>query len=149
MFKRLGKAFGNRKKRRDTSAPKRAPGEGIRQVAAAIPPEREPPATVRSAPPNKAAAANAPAPGTAVRRRTADPTPPSEAEPKGPSRETLIREALRIRREKAQDLQNLPPRDQERLNQLAKKMLMGDEPEAITGEKPSGGPGKNRRHTRH
>jgi hypothetical protein len=196
MFKNLGKALGKRRKKRRDSAPKVRPGEGIRQVAAVIPPEHEPPA-----PPKKAAAPKESAPAKAVpetearpealpppvetsapkvsassrraraRRTDKSSPPPQEAsaapakteakvetkptpaesvpeEPR-PSRDTLIGEARRIRREKAKALENLPERDRERLSQLARKMLLGENDEALGGEKPSPSDKPTKPSTRH
>ncbi len=127
MFKSLGKVFGKRKKRARVAAPKPRPGEGIRQVAAVIPPEHEPPARPKPA--------KQPAPATPQAAEPAAEQPAETAE--APSRESLIHEALRIRREKAEGLKNLSPRDQEKLNKLARKMLLGEDDAALSGEKPS------------
>jgi|GEM_PF-6452189 len=197
MFKSLGKVLGRRRKKRKDSAPKVRPGEGIRQVAAVIPPEHEPPKPAKkaaqpqepapkavpetAAPPQALPPAETPAPAreeAASRRptrtrRTDKPlpppketaaapektetkaAPPSKPAPKQapadtapaedrPTRDTLIGEARRIRREKAKALENLPKQDQERLTQLARKMLLGENDEALGGEEspPPGRPSK-------
>ncbi|MBC8158772.1 MAG: hypothetical protein H8E94_05515 [Alphaproteobacteria bacterium] len=122
MFKRIAKAFGKKKKPPRKAARKSAPGEGIRQLAAALPETGDAPAQ-QSGP--------------------ATPPPPPE-----PSREDLISEAMRIRSEKAEMLNDLPARDRAKLRKLAEKMLLGgvgdEDADGNGGEKPGTPP-----RTRH
>ncbi len=116
MFKRIANAFGKKKKRSRKGERKLRPGEGIAQLAAALPTPDDVPA---------------PAPVPA-----AQPAPPPDPQPRNPAaREALINEAMRIRNEKAEVLKDLPARDQARLRKLAEKMLLGGIDEDEGGER--------------
>ncbi len=127
------KLFGGRKKaakarsRKAGDAPRTPPGEGIRQLAAALPHSDDPPA----APPAAKARTAAP--------QTTQPAPAAKPARDPAARDTLIREAMRIRRDKAKDLEELPARERKKLRLLAEKM-MGVEPagpsDSASGETP-------------
>ena len=131
------KLFGGRKKpakakrRKADSAPRTPPGEGIRQLAAVLPQSDDP--------------AAAPPPKAAERPRAAAPEPSREAAPPPDpaTRDTLIREALRIRRDKAKALDDLPVRERKKLRALAEKM-MGVQPDPPADPGPAGKPSKTR-----
>ncbi|MBT3360656.1 MAG: hypothetical protein HN403_13610 [Rhodospirillales bacterium] len=115
MFKRIAKAFRTGKKRPRKPARTSRPGEGIRQLAAALPGTDDAPAPPQPSP---------------------EPVPEPRDEP---TREALISEAMRIRDEKAEVLKDLPARDRAKLRKLAEKMLLGgiaDDDEGET-EKPT------------
>ena len=134
MFKLFG---GSRKtakaKSRKAAAqkPRTPPGEGIRQLAAALPQgDDTPPAR--------------PAPAQQAKPQPAQPPKPT-AEPPVPAAEPvdrakLIRDAMRIRRDKARDLENLSARDRRKLQHLAEKMMgvAADKPAAPDAGPPPG-----------
>jgi len=124
MFKRIAKAFGKKKKRPRTPEKKMAPGEGIRQLAAALPETGDAPPARTPAPP---------------------PAPTPAQAPPEPTRDELISEAMRIRSEKAEILNELPARDRAKLRKLAEKMLLGGvSDEDGDSEKSKAPPPRNR-----
>ncbi|MCG8507949.1 MAG: hypothetical protein MI741_01865 [Rhodospirillales bacterium] len=140
MFKSIRKAF-DKKKQKKQAEPKLAAGEGIRQLAAALPEAGDPP-------PTPARRSPARPPAAAAQEPAADPPEAGPSENPVEARRNLIDEALRIRDEKAKDLEeNIPARDRIKLRQLAEKMMLGDDPEETLGT-PSDRPGP-RRQTRH
>lgn len=141
MFKNIRKAFGGKPKKKKQPEPKLAAGEGIRRFAAALPESDSP----RPAPAATPTSSN---PAPAAERSAKPSEPPETARPADQSatdRKRLIDEALRIQREKAKDLDNIPSKDQARLRNLAEKMMLGEEP----GYDPKSPSGKSRRRTRH
>lgn len=131
------KLFGGRKKpakAKPRKAPRTPPGEGIRQLAAALPPgDESPPARPLPAP--EAAAEPQGQAQPQPQKQVAETPAPDPAD-----RAQLIREAMRIRRNKARDLDNIPARDRKRLQQLAEKMMGvgSDTPAASDAAPPSG-----------
>lgn len=156
MFKRLGNVFGARqkadKKRNGPEKPSRSsaasPGEGIRQLAAALPHSDPPasPARPQPVPAAKAAPPPQPAPQAPAPAKAAAAAPPADPPV---DRTALIREALRIRRDKARALDDLPTHDREQLRHLAEKMMgVTPEPPAADPDAPPGS-GRGRSRTRH
>lgn len=116
MFKRIAKAFGKGKKKPRKPEKKLRPGEGILQAAAALPIEGAPPTPTQQAP------------------GSVQPDTQPDVQPAPEPREALIREAMRIRNEKAEALNDLSPRDREKLRKLAEKMLLGETLEEAEGD---------------
>ncbi|MBL6927578.1 MAG: hypothetical protein ISR44_00270 [Rhodospirillales bacterium] len=124
MFKRIARAFGKKKRRPRTPESKLAPGEGIRQLAAALPETGDAPPARTPAPP---------------------PAPTPARTPPEPTRDELISEAMRIRSEKAEILNELPARDRAKLRKLAEKMLLsGVSDDDSEGEATKGAPPRKR-----
>jgi hypothetical protein len=139
MFKSIRKALGGKKKKKKQSTPKLAAGEGIRQFAAILP-EPETPAPK----PVARIADPAPSPQAAASGESAEQLDPRELA--AATRKSLIDEAMRIRAEKAKELEKIPAKDRAKLRRLAEKMMGAeseDEPDSSSGSPGSG------RQTRH
>ncbi len=139
------KLFGGRKKpakakprKAAAKAPRTPPGEGIRQLAAALPHSDDaPPARPAPAPEAAASPQGQAQPQPQPQEQVAEAPAPT---PEPLDRARLIREAMRIRRDKARDLDNISPRDRKRLQQLAEKMMgvAPDEPGSTDAAPPPG-----------
>ena len=147
MFKRLSTLFGAKPaKKKAAAAPRKTATAELQEAADAM---GEAAAAMKRAAAEMNQAVTGAAPSIAP--KTPEPPPAiaddsaAAARLAAETREELIRQAMRVRRDKARALEDLPARDRKRLRALAEKMLLGGTG-ADAASPPQPGTPPKRRH---